>query len=119
MPNLIKAVDFQLLDHGVQNSQYFTGCGVAFTSYEYCVTGCGDNPKDALEDALECAAQCCMVWNGQETFLDVDDLERRICKEHSWDDISGCPFEPDAHAECSDFDLEHCELNYYVSIRWR
>jgi hypothetical protein len=48
--------DFEIVRHGIDNSQYFQGCGVAFTEYEACFTGIGNNPNEALDDALEQAA---------------------------------------------------------------
>ena len=48
---------FEIINHGVEHSQYFQGCGIAFTKYEDIATGCGDNAKAALEDALESLAQ--------------------------------------------------------------
>lgn len=48
---------FEIIDHGVENSQYFQGCGVAFTEFTDVATGIGDSAADALEDALEFLAQ--------------------------------------------------------------
>ena len=44
---------FEIIDHGWNNSQYFQGCGVAYTDYDSVVTGCGHNAKDAYENAVE------------------------------------------------------------------
>lgn len=49
---------YQIIDHGVGSSDYFQGCGVSFTPYKDCFTGIGDTAYEALEDALEQAAQC-------------------------------------------------------------
>lgn len=43
----------EIIDHGVYHSQYFQGCGTAFTPFTHVFTGCGDNAKEAYEDALE------------------------------------------------------------------
>jgi hypothetical protein len=53
--------DHQILDHGVEGSQYFQGCGVCGTEYTDVYTGIGDSAHDALEDALEQAA--CNDWD--------------------------------------------------------
>jgi hypothetical protein len=53
-------VDFEILDHGVEHSQYFQGCGTAFTSYTDVYTGIGFSAHGALEEALEQAA--CSDW---------------------------------------------------------
>ena len=44
---------YEIINHGYDHSQYFQGCGVAFTSFEHVVTGCGLNAKEAYEDAVE------------------------------------------------------------------
>ena len=45
--------NYEILNHGVEHSDYFQGCGCAFTRYMSCVTGCGMNAKEAYEDAIE------------------------------------------------------------------
>lgn len=47
---------YQVIDHGVEHSQYFQGCGVAFTEFVDCFTGIGDTAREALDDAIENAA---------------------------------------------------------------
>lgn len=49
----MKLKSFDIRDHGVEHSQYFQGCGTAFTPYTHCFTGCGNDAKEAYEDALE------------------------------------------------------------------
>lgn len=74
-----KAEDFEILDHGLEHSQYFQGCGIADPGSEHwedCATGIGDNPREALDDALEQLAQS----GGLETEWDTEDLETRIRK---------------------------------------
>lgn len=53
-----KVSEHEVIDHGVEHEQYFQGCGVSFTRFEECYTGCGASAHDALDDALEQAAQC-------------------------------------------------------------
>jgi hypothetical protein len=45
--------DFEVIDHGIEHSQYFQGCGVAFSPYAHVVTGIGDDFCQALSDALD------------------------------------------------------------------
>lgn len=45
--------DFEIESLGVEHSQYFQGYGVAFTKFEHCVTGIGDNATEAYDDAVE------------------------------------------------------------------
>ena len=44
---------FEIVDHGIQHTQYFQGCGVSFTKFENVVTGAGESAKSAFEDCLE------------------------------------------------------------------
>lgn len=48
---------FEIISHGIENSQYFQGCGVSFTKYTDVATGIGQSEKEALNDALESLAQ--------------------------------------------------------------
>lgn len=50
-------LEWSLEDHGIDNPQYFQGHGVSCTDWDDCATGCGDNPREAGEDALEQLAQ--------------------------------------------------------------
>ena len=45
--------EWQVIDHGVTGSQFFQGCGTAFTEFEEAHTGCGDTALGALNDAAE------------------------------------------------------------------
>ncbi len=65
--------DYEIVNHGVENEQYFQGCGVCFTSFEDVATGIGDSASDALEDALECLA-----LNGWDTSSVINDLSTVI-----------------------------------------
>ena len=62
---------FQLIDHGINHSQYFPGCGIAFTDYDQCRTGIGNDPREALDDCLDQIAEDAGAAFAQE-------LERRI-----------------------------------------
>lgn len=80
---------FQIIDHGVQNSQYFQGCGIAHTTFTGVATGIGSTRREALEDALESLAQ--------------NDWETNSIKN----ELSDCPTVPD--------DAEDCY--HYISVR--
>lgn len=45
--------EVEVIDHGAEHCQYFQGCGVAFTRFNHVITGCGDTPREAFEDALD------------------------------------------------------------------
>jgi len=52
----LKVGAMELIDHGITGSQYFQGCGTAFTQYDHVATGCGDNFAEALNDAVDMMA---------------------------------------------------------------
>lgn len=87
-----KITDQQILDHGVNGSQYFQGCGTYGTDYTEVYTGIGDSPHEALEDALEQAATS--DW-------DVEGITNDLSKEIT--------IPEDAE--------EESELHHFVSIR--
>lgn len=85
---------YQILDHGVENSQYFQGCGVSFTEFDNVVTGIGDSLQAALEDALEQMAQ---------TSVSIpDELESEVSAADDTEDV------PEDSEDCY----------HYASIRW-
>ncbi len=44
---------YEIINHGWEHAQYFQGQGTASTDYEHAVTGCGDNAREAYNDAVE------------------------------------------------------------------
>lgn len=94
----MKLKSFEIINHGVDHSQYFQGCGTAFTPYTHVFTGCGNDAKEAYEDALEQAFMA-----GDPPREVVEQLPRRprgINKR----------MKVPARAVCDD-------VHYYVSIR--
>lgn len=87
-----KIGEFELIDHGIEGSQYFQGCGTAFSKFEHVTTGVGDNPAEAINDLLEMVAQ-------HEGNFDVSDLEKRICEQEGIDKI---PEKPSAYQQLLD-----------------
>ena len=103
-----KIRDFELIDHGIEHSQYFQGCGVA--GFENVATGVGPEPGLAIEDCLDQIACGEGDW-------DTDDLERRIKEEKGWKEF------PDKPSVCGECDADgdccaECEMHYFASIRW-
>ena len=95
--------EFQLIDHGIDHSQYFQGCGVSFTRYEFVSTGCGNNFQEAMDDCMESIAQ-------NHYGLDMPAFEQAIKDElgvttASWPEGDSVPE-----------DSEECY--YYVSVRY-
>lgn len=90
--------EHQIINHGLEHSQYFQGCGIAYTEYDSFFTGIGQTEYDALEDALEQAA--CSGMN-------VEGIENTQAKE---DKCDGC--QDDTGDDCTS-----CGMWFYVSIR--
>lgn len=72
--------DYEIVDHGVQHSQYFQGCGTSHTGYDEVYTGIGDSQKEALEDAAEQLAS-----DGWEL---SKDLKNEISKANDTDEVT-------------------------------
>ncbi len=113
-----KVTEFEVIDHGIDGSQYFPGCGVYFSNFHHVATGNGDTFAEALDDALESVAQ-------DETNIDVADLEKRILEEwpiESQDKRSAFAEARRSNGDLSDEEWEEvadeCDVYYYVSIRW-
>ena len=96
--------EFELIDHGIEHSQYFQGCGVAFTGFANVVTGIGDNPAEAIDDCLEQVAQA---------GFDTEGMEARILEQEG---LKAIPTTPSVAVEfrCD----ETGEVHYHASIRW-
>lgn len=106
-------LNFQVVDHGINGSQYFPGCGVAFTDYDYCQTGCGDTFAEAIDDALESMAQCEECGD-----VDFDALAREIAEDGYGtiqdDGTVQWPSTVSAAREWPDAD----DAYYYVTVRY-
>ena len=105
---MTKTTDYQLVDYGIDNAQYFQGHGTAYTKYEHASLGCGDSYCEALNDALEQAAQY-----GVEIELETEDLPEQPANNG----LSASEY----HCQnCEEKDHDNCdsELYYYVGLRW-
>jgi hypothetical protein len=94
--------DFELIDHGIEDAQYFQGCGVAFTNFAHVVTGIGDNPAAAIDDCLDQIAQA---------GFDTEDMLTRIKAQEG---LEALPTTLDVQAIYGNNE----DIYYYVSIRW-
>lgn len=105
----------EVIDHGVDHSQYFPGCGVVFTNFDACVTGIGDDFGEAIEDALEDIGSS--VGDSEQ----VEAIER-ACREYL--DLKDGASWPESDSVTKELarqgveDPEECELYYHVSIRY-
>ena len=91
--------DYEIVDHGICHEQFFQGCGVSHTPFEDIATGMGNNPAEAIDDALEQIAQ-----NGVE----VGDMEKRILSDNKKRVL---PKKPRVR-------LRDEDSHYYLSIRY-
>lgn len=92
-----KIIDYEIINHGYEHSQYFQGCGTAFTKYDECVTGAAHTAKEAYEDAREQIA-CAGV--------ELEGLPKRPKGIRARDHV------PASHSG------ENSEFYWYVSIRY-
>lgn len=93
-------VEFQILDHGIEHSQYFPGCGF-LPEFRDVATGIGMNAAEAIDDCLEQLA--CKDW-------EVDGMEQRILRQ----ELPGkrkLPTKPAVTSRHGD------EVYYHLSIR--
>lgn len=93
---------FEVVDHGIEHSQYFQGCGTSFTSYNHVATGIGSNFAEAYEDATE------MMSQGEEN-INFDGFDARVLEEIG---RKALPKRPQVTSKHSD------EHYYHVSIRY-
>ena len=117
---VVRITDHEIVDHGINWPDYFRGCGTYGTGFEYVVTGHGDNPLEAIEEALEIIAGSDPMPSPKS----VTSLEEAIyeaCggtipeKPSAYDQYLQACFE-----EGVDPDQDHCPdlPYYYVSIRY-
>lgn len=95
--------EFEIVDHGIENSSYFQGCGLAFTEFDDIATGIGSNPAEAIDDVLEALAQ--NDW-------ECEGMEERICEDYK---LKSLPVSP--NTDKFQVEDEDSEMYYFISIR--
>ena len=48
-----KVIAYEIVNHGYEHAQYFQGCGTFGTTFNNVYTGCGNDAKEAYEQAAE------------------------------------------------------------------
>ena len=48
---------YEIIYHGIEYSDYFQGCGVAYTEFTDVATGIGNSEQEAIGDAMDQLAQ--------------------------------------------------------------
>ena len=67
----------EIINHGVMYSDYFQGCGLAFSDYDAVSTGIGSSEREAFDDAIEQLSQ----QEGMES-VDWDEVEKLAIAEY-------------------------------------
>lgn len=65
--------NYEIIDHGIENSQYFQGCGTTYTDFGYVVTGIGGNSYDAIDNCLDQIENVCNI-----STLQCENLKKQI-----------------------------------------
>jgi len=94
--------DFEWVDFGIDNSQYWPGIGTSYSDFDAAYGGAGDNPNEAANDALEQAVND--GWELDGTGIHAD----------------GFPDTPSVMAEYppeDEDDMGDNDLYYYIGIR--
>jgi len=97
----MQVTEFEFIDHGIDNHQYFQGCGVYNTPYEHCYTGAGCNIGEAVDDCIEQ-----MASSGVADQTNWDDFQKELLKDCG---LKKWPKRPTTKGE---------EMYYYISIRF-
>ena len=75
-----KITAYEIINHGVEHSQYFQGCSTAFTAFNDVSTGIGSSAYEACQDALEQLYMIGYITN-DELEAETNELSRNIPAE--------------------------------------
>lgn len=91
-----KISDFQIINYGIENTQYFRGISCWFTDFNYCAYDIGNNERDALSAAID------SIYNKHDDIIDISILKKEI-KKYSKKNMSKT-------------DMENEDLYFHVGI---
>ena len=95
---------YEIIDHGFENSQSFQDCGTSYTDFTDSHTGIGTTPYEAINDALESLALSDSDWQVTGSQLEAESETWNCDKGYkTYEDVTG-------NEPCED-------MYYYVSIR--
>jgi hypothetical protein len=97
--------DFELVDIGVEHSQYFQGFGNCGTIYQNSCYGIGSDAREALDDCLENASQL------TEYRTDWEALERDILNKYP-------DFENAKLVKLTEVAADSENIFYHIGLRW-
>ena len=107
---------FEILDHGIDNSQYFQGCGTSYTAFDHVQTGCGENATEAFEDALEqIACSHSVDVSAIENSPEYKTAQTKRVQAATVERYLRRQGELKRGEDMSDVE---CDLHYYLSIRY-
>lgn len=66
--------DYQIVDHSIEYTDYFQGCGIAFTEFKDTATGIGHSAYEAADDAMELLTQ--NDWNTESNLELLQEVEK-------------------------------------------
>lgn len=101
--------DFEIVDHGIDHNQYFQGCGTWGSAFAHVVTGCGNNPAEAYDDACEQ-----ITSGGSANGTDWEAFDKRVLDDAG---LSEMPVRPQVDYTDDDSGYGN-ECYYYLSIRY-
>jgi hypothetical protein len=103
---------YEVCDLGIEHPSYFQGFGTAFTPFVNCCYGIGDSYNEALDDALEQAAQMDMNPALLERIRETETINPDILVA---DEIS---FGEGELGESDEEESEEYRPYWHVGIRW-
>lgn len=104
---------YEIINHGVEYSDYFQGCGVSGTEYTYVATGIGDSEDEALADALEQLAQ--NDWDTESNAELLADEQKASLRDLVTPHVDAMHDGADASPDDEDYEYPYV----HVSIRVR
>ena len=108
--------DFEIVNHGIDNSQYFQGCGTYRTNFLFCSTGCGESAKDAFEDCIEQIFQ--MDFDADKIKKSKEGKKYQTKSAKKYDIQKYLRDGKYSKPEIEKIFDDGCDLYYYLSVRW-
>lgn len=106
---------YDIEDLGIQAEQFFQGC--PSLDFDAAYTGIGNGPRDALEDALECAAMGGWFVETIPNDMPAGDAIRDYVEEELESELG---FTPDPETIDATFETGvYDHLHYYVIVRFK
>lgn len=104
--NMRNIGEFELIDHGIEHSQYFVAGLLSQARFENVATGIGDNLAEAIND--------CLFQMGRDDWASpAKSMEARIMEQEGWEALPTAPSVAKVY-NCE----EPPEAHHHVSIRW-